>query len=194
MKYRSEKIERVFSDSDNTYVYVVAEIGINHNGSLEEALRLVDASHEAGVDAVKFQKRKLTNIYSEKILNDPNSAEWSFDYLIPLLKDFELSEDDYRAIRDRCNELNLDLIVTPFDQESAEFVNTLGVVAFKIASADMVDLGLIKKCSSFGCPVIISTGMWDEEDIEKCVYYYKRMISNMPFYWQIQHIPALMSQ
>ena len=92
------KLEKIFHNPKDPVAYIVSEIGINHDGSLEEALRLIDASKEAGVDAVKFQKRKLENIYSKNILDDANSAEWSFDYLIPLLKEVELSEDDYRII------------------------------------------------------------------------------------------------
>ena len=75
--------------------YIIAEIGINHNGDLNTALELIEKSKEAGVDAVKFQKRDLEKIYSESILKDFNSAEWNFEYLIPVLKEIELSKDDY---------------------------------------------------------------------------------------------------
>lgn len=165
------KIDSVFK-KDSKSVYVISEIGVNHNGSLEEALKLIDASAEAKVDAVKFQKRNLEKIYSKEILDDPNSAEWTFDYLIPLLKEMELSEDDYRVIKKKCNDLNVDLIVTPFDEDSAEFVAELGISAFKIASADMVNFPLIEKCASYDHPLIISTGMWDEETIRQCVDHY----------------------
>ena len=153
-------------------VYIISEIGINHNGSLKTALELIDASAAAGVDAVKFQKRNLEKIYSKKILANSNTAEWTFDYLIPLLKEVELTEEDYFVIKQKCDDLRLDLIVTPFDQESASFVNKVGVVAFKIASADMTNYGLIEKCASFGKPLIISTGMWEATDIQKCVNHY----------------------
>lgn len=173
--FRSKKVEALFSSAHEKYtVYIISEVGINHNGSLETALELIEASKKAGVDAVKFQKRNLHNIYSERILNDPNSAEWSFDYLIPQLKELELSEDDYNVIRDKCQELELDLIVTPFDEESAEFVYSLGIPAIKIASADMTNFPLIDKCAEFNLPLLISTGMWSERDIEKCVSYYNQ--------------------
>tara|TARA_R110002110_G_scaffold107895_1_gene269889 strand:+ start:23857 stop:25719 length:1863 start_codon:yes stop_codon:yes gene_type:complete len=153
-------------------VYIISEIGINHNGSIDTALRLIEASVEAGVSAVKFQKRKLENIYSEDILENPNSAEWNFDYLIPLLKEFELSDEEYKEISKKCISLGVDLIITPFDEESATFSSELGVAALKIASADMTDYKLIEKCASFGVPLIISTGMWSEEEIRKCVKHY----------------------
>ena len=91
--------------------YIIAEIGINHNGKLSTALELIDKAKESNVDAVKFQKRDLKEIYSDKILNDPNSAEWNFEYLIPLLKEVELSKDDYLIIKNKCDELSLDLII-----------------------------------------------------------------------------------
>jgi sialic acid synthase SpsE/sugar phosphate isomerase/epimerase len=155
-------------------IYTIAEIGVNHNGNLDTALQLIEKSKEAGVNAVKFQKRNLEEIYSKKILNDPNSAEWNFEYLIPLLKEVELSESDYLVIKDKCDELSLDLIITPFDKISAEFVGNLGVSKFKISSADMTNFDLIDKCNSYGLPLIISTGMWKYKDIKKCVEYYKK--------------------
>ena len=154
--------------------YIIAEIGINHNGKLSTALDLIDKAKESNVDAVKFQKRDLKEIYSDKILNDPNSAEWNFEYLIPLLKEVELSKDDYLIIKNKCDELSLDLIVTPFDKKSADFVGNLGISKFKISSADMTNFELIDKCNSFGIPLIISTGMWEYKDIKRCVSYYEK--------------------
>lgn len=153
--------------------YIIAEIGINHNGSIDTALELIYKSHEASVDAVKFQKRNLKSVYSNLILEDSNSAEWNFDYLIPQLHQLELSNEDYYTIQDACKELGLDLIITPMDEDSAEFINTLDISAIKIASADMTNLNLIKKCASFNLPLIISTGMWDYSDIKKCATFYK---------------------
>ena len=170
--YKSNKLKRLFG-GESTPTYVICEIGINHNGSIDEALRLIDSAAKSGVDAVKFQKRNLSEIYSKSILDDSTSAEWNFDYLIPLLKDVELSDDDYGQIRKRCDELKLDLIVTPFDEVSAEFVANLGVTAFKISSADMTNYSLIEKCASYGLPIIISTGMWDRNDILKVVDHIK---------------------
>ena len=168
------RLKRIFSHPEKPEAYIISEIGVNHDGSLDKALKLIEASHNAGADAVKFQKRKLENIYSKDILADANSAEWTFDYLIPLLKEVELSEDDYRTIKNRCDDLDLDLIITPFDLESAEFAASMDVAAFKIASADMVSFELVEKCASYNKPILISTGMWDSETIEKCAERYKK--------------------
>jgi len=173
--FDSGNISKIFNkefEYDN--VYIIAEIGINHNGSLQTALALIKAAKEAGVDAVKFQKRDLNSIYSKIVLDDSNNSEWSFEYIIPLLKEVELDYDDYKVIRNTCNALELDLIVTPFDEVSAEFLAKLGVSAFKISSSDMTNIPLLKKCHSFNLPLIISTGMWTDEDIEKCANIYKQ--------------------
>tara|TARA_R110002012_G_scaffold100670_2_gene239411 strand:- start:11948 stop:13855 length:1908 start_codon:yes stop_codon:yes gene_type:complete len=169
----SNKLKSIFEKTSNS-TYIISEIGINHNGSIDTALELIYKSAEAGVDAVKFQKRDLDSIYSAHILNDANSAEWNFEYLIPLLQELELSESDYHVINNTCKTLGLDLIITPMDEISAEFVSTLDIVAFKIASADMTNLSLVKKCASYNLPVLISTGMWKEDDIKKCVVQYDK--------------------
>jgi|TARA_R110002124_G_scaffold125837_2_gene285112 N-acetylneuraminate synthase len=171
-------IDNIKLSSDYRYTYIIAEIGINHNGNLSEALKLIQAAHDTGVDAVKFQKRKLENLYTQKILDDPNSAEWTFEYLIPILQEVELSDQDYRDIKNECDKLNLELIITPFDLESAQFCNDLGVTAFKIGSADMINYELIEKCFSFDKPMIISTGMWSEKEIQSAISEFRTFGKN----------------
>ncbi len=172
--FNSRKIENLFLQPQLAPVYIICEIGINHNGRLETALQLIDAAHKAGVDAVKFQKRTLAEIYSNSVLENSNNSEWSFDYLIPILRECELSDSDYLVIREHCKALELDFIITPFDEVSAEFSGTLFPAAIKIASADMTNLNLIKKAASICSPLIISTGMWASEDIDKCVDFYNQ--------------------
>jgi sialic acid synthase SpsE/sugar phosphate isomerase/epimerase len=172
--FRSPKLERIFLDSTSTDTYIICEVGINHNGSLEKALALIDAAQTAGADAVKFQKRTLDRIYSEGVLNDSNSAEWSFDYLIPLLKECELTEPDYQVISGYCRERGLELIITPFDEASADFIASLAVAAIKIASADMTNLNLVRHCAGLCRPLIISTGMWAYEDIKTCTEIFRQ--------------------
>ena len=174
----TEHINNIKTNENYRYTYVIAEIGVNHNGSIDEALRLIDASHDAGVDAVKFQKRNLESLYTKKILDDPNSAEWAFEYLIPILEETELSSEDYEVIKKRCDELELELIITPFDLESAQFCFNLGVNAFKIGSADMINYELIEKCFGYKLPLIISTGMWTEQEISQSVAKYKTFGDN----------------
>jgi len=172
--FDSGKLRSLIENPDKKpSTYIISEIGINHNGSLQVALDLIDESKKAGVDAVKFQKRDLNSIYSSMVLSDANSAEWNFEYLIPLLKEVELKKNDYREIRNHCNNIGIDLIVTPFDQESAQFVANLGVSAFKISSADMTNIPLLRLCNTYDLPMIISVGMWGDRDIRSCVDIFK---------------------
>lgn len=181
MKLRKH-IDNIKSTSSYRYNYIVSEIGINHNGCLKTALRLIEASADAGVDAVKFQKRSIKNLYTKKILNDHNSAEWTFEYLLPILKETELSESDYESIKNKCQELNLELIITPFDLESCKFCNKIGVDAYKISSSDMVNYELIKKCFSYNKPVLISTGMWTESEIEISINKFNKINGKNDFF------------
>lgn len=173
--YNSHLLDALFETDSKRPTYIISEIGINHNGSLETALKLIEASKEAGVNAVKFQKRDIQEIYSKNILEDSNNSEWSFEYLIPILHECELSQEDYRQIRAKCDELELDLIITPMDETSVHFVAELGISAFKIASADMTNLPLIACCATYKKPLLISTGMWEEKDILTCINQFEQM-------------------
>jgi N-acetylneuraminate synthase len=149
---------------DGHPIYVIAEIGVNHNGILNYAFRLIDAAVEAGADAVKFQKRNLKNLYPEKYLQNANIGEKNLNYLLPILQRVELSEEDYYRLVDYCKEKGITFMCSAFDEDSADFVDSLGVPAFKTASADMINLPLLDHLSQKGKPIIVSTGMsrWDE--------------------------------
>lgn len=164
---------------DQHDIYIIAEIGINHNGSLDEALYLVNQAAQAGADAVKFQKRELSEIYVPDLLNDPNSAEWSFQYLLPQLKELELSHDDFRTLEQETHKLGLDFIVTPFDQVSADFVAGLNLDAVKFASADLTNWPLIQHgLEQIKVPAIFSTGMWEEDVILRSAEFIRTNFEN----------------
>lgn len=165
-----QHVDNINTVTDYRYTYVIAEIGINHNGNLETALDLIDWSAQAGVDAVKFQRRTLEEIYTKKILDDPNSAEWNFEYIIPILKDTQLEDFELEKCQDYAKSLGLDFIVTPFDEKSAKIIEPL-VDAFKIGSMDMVNKPLLKTCGDYGKPLIISTGMWELHEIIQINYF-----------------------
>lgn len=151
-----------FSSND---VYIIAEIGVNHNGNIEIAKKLMEEAVLAGADAVKFQKRNLNKIYVPDLLKDTNSAEWSFQYLLPQLKQLELSEQEYFELDKYARKLDVDLIVTPFDEDSLDFIKKLKLAALKIGSPDLTHWPLIKKAAKTKLPLILSTGLWDEHDV-----------------------------
>ncbi len=146
--------------------FVIAEAGVNHNGRLDLALRLVDAAVEAGADAVKFQKRHLESLYPQQLLQDPNRAEWAIHYLIPYLQECELIDEDLGSVKAYCVERGIRFLCTPWDSVSLALLETLGVEAYKISSADLVNLPLIDEVAETGKPLILSTGMSTWHEIE----------------------------
>ena len=151
--------------------FIIAEAGVNHNGSVQMALDLVEAAARAGADAVKFQKRNLDHLYPAGLLKDPNSAEWAFQYLLPILQQNELSEEDFHAIHDRCLELGIRFLCTPWDDASLEFLERLGVEMYKVASANLINLPFLEKLADIGKPLILSTGMATLDEIERTVTF-----------------------
>lgn len=149
--------------------FIIAEVGMNHNGSVDMALRLIDIAAEAGVDAVKFQKRHLESLYPSSLLQDPNSAEWAFQYMVPLLKEFELTDDEFHRLKAHCDERQLRFLCTPWDEESLLLLEALEVDLYKVASADLINVPLLEKLADTGKPLILSTGMSTLPEIERTV-------------------------
>jgi N-acetylneuraminate synthase len=144
--------------------YVVAEIGINHNGDPGIARKLIDTAADARVDAVKFQKRHLPSLYPRDVLEETTRYEQNFQYMIPILKEVELREDDLADLKAYAGDKGLEFLCTPFDRVSADFLDDLGTRAFKIASADLNNTDLLEHVAAKKKPIILSTGMsyWDE--------------------------------
>lgn len=157
-------------------VFVIAEAGINHNGSLSRAKELISAASIAGADAVKFQKRNLAEVYQRKILADPNSAEQKYQYLIPLLKEFELSDEAFVQMERYANEVGIMFLVNPWDTSSADVIERdLNIPLYKIGSPDMTNDELLEHLAKFNKPMIVSTGMSEEKEIEHMVQLMKRL-------------------
>lgn len=142
-------------------VYIIAEAGVNHNGQLDLALRLCDAAKEAGVDAVKFQTWKTENIVTAQArqaayqTENTGVEESQFD----MLKKLELSYDHFRYIQDYCKKIGIDFLSTPDEEESLEFLASLGLPFIKVGSGEVTNIPYLRKIASCGKPVILSTGM-----------------------------------
>ena len=159
--------------------YIIAEIGVNHNGQLSFAKKLIDASIESGANAVKFQKRDLKSLYRKESLENPNSESQGFEILLAELQEVELTKNDYMEIIDYCKKKKITFLCTPWDMPSVDFLEELDIVAYKISSGDMTNFPLIKYVSKTRKPMIISTGMSKIEEIEKMVSFVKEQ--NIPF-------------
>lgn len=171
----SSKIQQVF---DGTYkkTYIICEEGVAHDGSLKKALALLRHISNAGagdIQSVKFQKRHLPSLYTKELLETKGaSQEWSFSFLLDQLGALEMSENDFRVINERTKELGLELIITPFDVESLNFIITLdNLKAIKFSSADLVNWPLLKEATKYNLPIILSTGQWTEDIIAKTAKY-----------------------
>jgi N-acetylneuraminate synthase len=163
--------DRLVGDGHPTYI--IAEIGVNHNGLLELALQMIDVAVEAGVDAVKFQKRSLESLYAKKYLQNANAGEKTLRYLLPILQRIELSNEAYERIVEYCREKGITFLCSAFDADSADYTESLGVPAFKVASADLTNIPLLDHLVQKEKPLILSTGMSRMDEVEYTVEFLK---------------------
>lgn len=161
--------DRLVGDGQPTYI--IAEIGVNHNGILDLALQLIDVAVDAGADAVKFQKRNLDQLYAKKYLANANSGEKTLRYMLPILQQVELPDHAYHKIVEYCQKKGITFMCSAFDPESADFLETLDIPAYKVASADLTNLPLLDHLVQKGKPLILSTGMSRMEEVEITVEF-----------------------
>ncbi|MBI5568748.1 MAG: N-acetylneuraminate synthase [Desulfomonile tiedjei] len=156
--------------------FIIAEAGVNHNGNLETALRLIDAAVDAGVDAVKFQTFKTERVMSrfapkaQYQVRTTGEDESQFD----MVKRLELSLDDHRQLMAYCRERDILFLSTPFDKESADALEELGVPAFKIPSGEITYLEFVEHIARKRKPLLVSTGMANLGEVEAAVNAAKR--------------------
>jgi N,N'-diacetyllegionaminate synthase len=151
--------------------YVIAEAGVNHNGNLEEAYKLVDVGAKAGVDAVKFQSFKAENLVSKFAEKAGYQKETTGvdETQFAMLKKLELQEEEYRLLFDYCRKQGTTFLSSPFDLESADYLLELGMGIFKIPSGEITNLPYLRKIGGFGKKVILSTGMSVLGEIEEAL-------------------------
>ena len=153
-------------------VLIIAEAGVNHNGSMEIAKQLVDAAVEAGVDIIKFQTFKAEKLvskaakqaeYQKKNIGDGNDSQYE------MLKKLELSEKDHEELMTYCKEKGIRFWSTAFDSESMDYLHSLGLGLWKIPSGEITNYPFIRKIASYGEDVIMSTGMCEMMDIQNAM-------------------------
>ena len=150
-------------------VLIIAEAGVNHNGDMSIAKRLIDIAAEAGADFVKFQTYKTENLVTHKAVKAnyqiENFRESKEVTQFEMLKGLELSFSNFIELSNYCNLNKIAFLSTGFDMESLDFLNTLGLPIFKIPSGEITNLLYLKKIASFGKPIILSTGMATIDEI-----------------------------
>lgn len=153
-------------------VIIIAEAGVNHNGSLEKAKLLIDAASEAGVDFVKFQSfkaHKLVSPDAQKADYQKKNIGNNDDNQFQMLRELELSEKDHDELLDYCNQKNVAFFSTAFDVDGLSYLDSLGLNLFKVPSGEITNYPYLRKLAELGKPVILSTGMSNLKDIERAL-------------------------
>ena len=167
--------------------YVISEIGNNHGGSYENAQNMVRQSSICGVSAVKFQKRNNKELFTPEFYDMPYDNPNSFGATYGLHRDnLELSIHQLAGLKSLAEELGLDFIVTPFDFTSLEELESIDCPIYKIASADLVNIPLIRAVASTKKPIILSTGASDIDDISRAL----KELEDHPFTPVVLHCTA----
>jgi len=149
--------------------YVVAEIGINHNGSVETAKKMIDAAVHAGVDAVKFQKRTPELCVPPDQRNVLRETPWGLITYLDYRYKVEFGYDEYREIDDYCRQKQVPWFASVWDEASVDFMEAFAPICYKIPSASLTDHNLLKRLRSTGRPLILSTGMSEISQIKAAV-------------------------
>ncbi len=148
--------------------YVIAEIGHNHQGSVEQAMQMIAKAHECGADAVKLQKRDNISLYTADFYNRPYESESSFGPTYGMHREaLEFGPVDYRTLQEYAQSLGVTFFATAFDFNSADMLAELDMPAYKIASGDVVNTPLLRYVAEIGKPVIFSTGCATLEDVRR---------------------------
>ena len=161
--------EKVINDWNP--VYIIAEAGVNHDGSVEKARELIRVAKDAGADAVKFQAFRAEKLIKKNVekaayqQNNTDTEQSQFE----MLRQLELGEADFRTLRDCCHESGIDFLITPFDEDSLSTVIALGIPALKISSTDLTNIPFLRRAAKAGVPIILSTGMSYMAEVELAV-------------------------
>lgn len=171
---RETKMNSNTLSKSTKHCYVIAEAGLNHNGSLEIAKKLIDVAAIAGVDAVKFQKRTVEKLAIKSTLDarDDRFPEFGKTYR-EIREHLEFTLDQYRELKLYAESMGLDFMVTAFDIDAVDFLDELDVTKFKLASHSLTNFDLLDYLARLKKPTILSTGMADLEEIDCAVEIFK---------------------
>ena len=164
-----------FNFLKNNNCYVIAEAGLNHNGSIEIAKKLIDLASKSGANAVKFQKRTVDDLATKSVLNAKDDRFPEFGNTYKEIREFlEFDEAEYIELYEYAKTRNIDFIVTAFDIKAFNFLKSLGIKIIKLASHSLTNYNLLEKIASEKFPAILSTGMCDFNEIDKAVSIFKK--------------------
>lgn len=151
---------------DGCPTYVIAEIGINHNGSLDVAKQLIDVAHRTGCNAVKFQKRTPEKCVPYDQWHIERETPWGRMTYIDYRRKVEFGPAEYQAIDTYCREHGIDWFASPWDEDAVDFLEAFNPVCYKVSSASLTDHALLRRIRETGRPIMISSGMSTMEEIQ----------------------------
>jgi len=159
-------------------VYIVAEVGINHNGDFSIAKQLCIEAKKIGCDSIKFQKRTIDVVYSKSFLSEPRESPWGSTQR-DQKSGLELSLNEFIQISEFCKEIDIDFSASAWDFESLDFIESLAPKYHKVASAFITNSHFLRKVAKYRRPTFVSTGMCELTDVDKAVEIFKS--ENCPF-------------
>ena len=186
------KIDNFNQMGFDKYIYVIAEIGINHNGSVDIAKKLIDNAVETGCDAVKFQKRDIETVYAKDILDQPRESPWGKTQR-EQKQGLEFSLNQYEEIDKYCKEVNIDWFASSWDKKSQLEMRRFNFKYNKIASAMATNLDFVEFVASERIPTFASTGMTEMKDIEKIVDIFQKQSCELMLMHTVSTYPSLES-
>lgn len=162
-------------NNQTTHTYIIAEAGLNHNGSVETAKQLIDLAVEAGADAVKFQKRTVNKLAVKATLDAPDDRFPEFGKTYREVREhLEFNMNQYQIIKKYTEDRGLDFLCTAFDPEAADFLEKLGISIYKLASHSATNIELLEHLAKTGKQSIMSTGMAELDEINTAVQIFEK--------------------
>lgn len=154
---------------DQRPVFIIAEIGINHNGDIDIAKKLIDVAYWTGCDAVKFQKRTPEMVVPPDQRDKMRETPWGYISYLEYRHKVEFSFDEYAEIDRYCKEKGMLWFASPWDEQSVDFLEQFDTPVYKVASASLTDRGLLERLKTTGKALIVSTGMSTQQQVQKAV-------------------------
>lgn len=173
--------------------FIIAEAGVNHNGDMDLALQMIDIAAAAGANAVKFQTfnaDRLVSLDAKTAAYQKSNAGYDSQY--EMLKKLELDESDHFLLFNRCQERGIEFMSTPFDDESLDYLISLGMKKIKVGSGELTNIPFIKKIASKNLPTIISTGMSTIDEIAEAIEAFKKERLNLCFQEPLDQILTIL--
>ena len=172
--------------------YVIAEIGINHNGDIELCKKMITAAARVGVDAVKMQKRTIEEMYTHKALEAPYDKPYAFGKTYGEHKHaLEFTDEQYLELQKYTHEKGVEFLVSGFDATSFDFIeHQLHVPVHKVASPFITDYPLLKQVAEYGKPIFLSTGMHTLDEIKKSVEFIKKINDKLMVFHAVTMYPV----